>query len=84
MKLEGRTTVVRLHASGVAAHPFDCWIRREWRSTYPWGGCMLRVQRFAIFALRDSLYDMWDLAPMLQGENPGARQGRLCPRRFTA
>jgi hypothetical protein len=43
---------------------------------------MLRVQRFAIFVLRVSLYDMWDLAPVSQGENPGARRGRLCPRRF--
>jgi hypothetical protein len=43
---------------------------------------MPRVQRFAIFALQVSLYDMWDLAPVSQGKNPGARQGRLCPRRF--
>jgi hypothetical protein len=45
---------------------------------------MLRVQRFTIFTLRVSLYDMWDLASVSQGEKPGARQGRLCPRRFRA
>jgi hypothetical protein len=26
------------------------------------GSCMLRVQRFALFAFWVSLYDMWDLA----------------------
>jgi hypothetical protein len=45
---------------------------------------MPRVQRFTIFTLWVSLYDMWDLAPVSQGENPGARQGRLCPRLFRA
>jgi hypothetical protein len=45
---------------------------------------MLRVQRFAISALRVSLYDMWDLALVSQGENPRARRERLCPRRFKA
>jgi hypothetical protein len=39
---------------------------------------MLRVRRFAIFVLRVSLYDMWDLALVSQCESPGARRGRLC------
>jgi hypothetical protein len=43
---------------------------------------MLRVRRFAIFAFRVSLYDMWDPAPMSYGGNPGARRGRLARDAF--
>jgi hypothetical protein len=36
---------------------------------------MLRVRRFALLVFQVGLYDMWDLAPVLLGGNPRARQG---------
>jgi hypothetical protein len=43
---------------------------------------MLRVRRSAFFAFRVSSHDVWDPAPVSEGENPGARRWRLCPRRL--
>jgi hypothetical protein len=34
MKLKGRTTMVQLHASYVAARPFDRWFRQGWGNAY--------------------------------------------------
>jgi hypothetical protein len=43
---------------------------------------VLRVQWFAFFMSRVSLHDVWDLAPVSWGGNPGARRWRLCPWRL--
>jgi hypothetical protein len=40
---------------------------------------MLRVRRFAIFAFRVSLYDMWDLAPRVVGWEPWSTSGETLP-----
>jgi hypothetical protein len=40
---------------------------------------MLHVQQFAIFTFRVSLYDMWDLAPCVVGQEPWSTSGETLP-----
>jgi hypothetical protein len=74
--------VVRLHASRVAVHLFDRWFRQGWGNAYNAGRLHASCAAIWLLPFRVSPQDVWDPAPTSEGENPGTRQWRLCPRRL--
>jgi hypothetical protein len=72
----------------------DCMLP-AWRSTFSTasfgedGGTLITAGRLHascaviwLLPFRVSPHDVWDPAPTSEGENPGTRQWRLCPRRL--
>jgi hypothetical protein len=87
--------VRRMRRSRKGAQPWCGCMLPVWRSTFSTagfgddGGTLITAGRLhalcaAIWLLpfRVSSHDVWDPAPALEGENPGACWWRLCPRRL--